>query len=399
MDSTAKIASVSHGKTDWLVGNPGVAAQAAALWAGSAGLLILGLQPILLGALLSENRVDFDELALAATAELLAIGIGSVLAAFFINTRGLRLKAALLLSIVAIGDFLTAWAPSPDMIILLRGLTGLAEGGLVAFAVELIARSRHPGRYGGYFVTMQTLAQSVTAAILAFFVMGRTGSQGGFVVLGVLCIGSIAATAFMPAAYGELPKPEEGAKAGLWRLRPLLALGAIFCFYMFLGAIWAFLEPLAAEGGISARTAALMVSVSLAAQVAGAGSATFVEARLPSGPVLVTAGIAAAVIAALLAGRPEIRLFWVLAMSTGFIWLFVVPFQIRMTIAADDSRKTALLVPAAQLCGAALGPAFASAFVSGASVTPVAWFACAAALASVLLTFPSAASRKTEHSQ
>ncbi len=379
-------ASASNGQADWLVGHPRGAAQAAALWAGSAGLLILGLQPILLGSLLSENRVDFDELALAATAEILAIGIGSVLAAFLVNARHLRTKAALFLCIAAAGDFLTAWAPSPDMIILLRGLTGLAEGGLVAFAVELIARSRHPGRYGGYFVTMQTLAQSVMAAVLAFLIIGPWGSKGGFVALAIVSLVSIAATMHMPRDYGALPQPEAGGQYGLWRPLPLIALACIFFFYMFLGAIWAFLEPLAGEAGISAQIAALMVSVSLAAQVAGAGSATLVEAKLPYGAVLLAAGAAAAVIAALLAGHPDMVTFWVLAMSTGFIWLFVVPFQIRMTIAADDSRKTALLVPAAQLCGAALGPAFASAFISGASVTPVAWFASCAALASVLLT-------------
>ncbi|MAY63934.1 MAG: MFS transporter [Rhizobiales bacterium] len=394
MDPVGEHASASNGNADWLVGHPKGTAQAAALWAGSAGLLILGLQPILLGALFSDNRVDFDELALAATAEILAIGIGSVLAAFVINTRHLRSKAALLLALVAAGDLLTAWAPSPDMIIVLRGLTGFAEGGLVAFAVELIARSRHPGRYGGYFVTMQTIAQSLMAALLAFFVIGSSGSKGGFIALGIACLLSIAATVFMPVSYGELPEPDDKGQSGIWRPLPLIALGCIFFFYMFLGAVWAFLEPLAGEAGISARTAALMVSVSLAAQVAGAGSATLVESRLPFIPVLLAAGAIAAVIAAALAGHPDTAMFWALAMSTGFIWLFVVPFQIRMTITADDSRKTALLVPAAQLCGAALGPAFASAFISGASVTPVAWFACGSAGMSVLLALVFMTSHK-----
>ncbi|TIS05200.1 MAG: MFS transporter, partial [Mesorhizobium sp.] len=35
---------------DWLVGNPTGLQLAAALWIGSVGLLILGLQPVLLGA-------------------------------------------------------------------------------------------------------------------------------------------------------------------------------------------------------------------------------------------------------------------------------------------------------------------------------------------------------------
>ncbi|TGT07129.1 MFS transporter, partial [Mesorhizobium sp. M8A.F.Ca.ET.213.01.1.1] len=41
---------------DWLVGNPTGLQLASALWIGSVGLLILGLQPVLLGALFSEGH-------------------------------------------------------------------------------------------------------------------------------------------------------------------------------------------------------------------------------------------------------------------------------------------------------------------------------------------------------
>ncbi|TIU64482.1 MAG: MFS transporter, partial [Mesorhizobium sp.] len=62
---------------DWLVGNPSGLQLASALWIGSVGLLILGLQPVLLGALYTEGHVTGDELALVATAEMIAIAIGS----------------------------------------------------------------------------------------------------------------------------------------------------------------------------------------------------------------------------------------------------------------------------------------------------------------------------------
>ena len=384
-----KDAAKEMGTKDWLVGNPDRTAQVAALWIGSAGLLILGLQPVLLGALLADERVNFDQLALAATAEILAIGIGSVLAAFAINTRHLRAKAATLLVVSAALNYLTAKAGHPEEIILWRGLAGLAEGGLVAFAVELIARSRHAGRYGGYFVTMQTAAQSLLAVFLTLFVIENEGSAGGFMTLAAVCLASAVATFWMPREYGKLPKPENESDAGLLRLRPIASLLCIFFFYMFLGSIWAFLEPLAGEAGISARTAGLMVSISLAAQVLGAGSATWTEARLPHAPVLILAGLLAAGISVAIALHPGTLLFWALAMATGFIWLFVVPFQIRLTIEADETRSTALLVPAAQLSGAALGPAFATAFVSNGSIVPVAWFACGSAIVSAIfaLTF------------
>jgi predicted MFS family arabinose efflux permease len=378
----------------WLVGSPSARSVAAALWIGSVGLLVLGLQPILLGALLNEERVNFDQLALAATVEILAIGIGSIASAFLLGRGTIRLKAAVFLVLAAIFDHFTATAGDPTGIVLARGLAGLAEGGLVAFAVEMIARSRHPGRLGGYFVSLQTLAQALIAALMALWLVARWGADGGFEALAIIALASLAVVFLLPDSYGKLPKPADQSAAGLWRAAPLTALLAIFTFYMFLGALWAFLEPLGKDAGIAAETVGLMVSVSLGAQILGAILSTAIEARLPFRPVLAVAGLLAAVIALAIAGRPSAGTFWVLAMSTGFIWLFVVPFQIRLTVDADAARGAALLVPAAQLFGAALGPAGAAAFVDTGSAAGVAYFAAASALASIALVLLNALSRR-----
>jgi hypothetical protein len=69
--------STSLADRDWLVGSFSRRQAIAALWMGSVGLLILGLQPILLGAMFAEGRVSLDELAAIATAENLTIAIGS----------------------------------------------------------------------------------------------------------------------------------------------------------------------------------------------------------------------------------------------------------------------------------------------------------------------------------
>ncbi|TIO20695.1 MAG: MFS transporter, partial [Mesorhizobium sp.] len=155
------------------------------LWIGSVGLLILGLQPVLLGALYSEGHVTGDELALVATAEMIAIAIGSAIVAMLLPARNMRWKSAALLVLLALANFWTAYAMSSNALIGARTLAGLAEGGLVAVATELIARSRRAERIGGYFVTLQTLAQCALALLLALYAVPAAGAAGGFVALGV----------------------------------------------------------------------------------------------------------------------------------------------------------------------------------------------------------------------
>lgn len=381
--------------TQWLVGNPSRTNLWAALWVGSVGLLVLGLQPILLGALLNEGRVNFDQLALAATVEILAIGIGSILAAFVLGSGAIRIKAVVFLVLTALFNFATAATTGAMAVIITRGFAGLAEGGLVAFAVELIARSRHPGRIGGYFVSLQTLGQAFIAVFMALWIVPRWGSAGGFGALAIVSLISLAAAFLLPANYGSLPKPADQASSGLWRPAPLTALLAIFCFYMFLGSLWAFLEPLGGDAGITPDIVGLMVSVSLVAQILGATISTAIEARLKFRTVLGVASLLAVLIALAISLHPHALIFWCLAMAIGFIWLFVVPFQIRIAVDADASRGAALVVPAAQLFGAALGPAGASAFVESGSSVGVAYFAAASAAASFIFVILNALARRS----
>ncbi|MDX8492347.1 MFS transporter [Mesorhizobium sp. VK22B] len=378
------IADAAHAENgDWLVGNPTGLQLASALWIGSVGLLILGLQPVLLGALYTEGHVTGDELALVATAEMIAIAIGSAIVAMLLPARNMRWKSAVLLILLALANVWSAHAASADMMIAARTVAGLAEGGLVAVATELIARSRRAERIGGYFVTMQTLAQCALALLLALYVIPAAGSAGGFIVLAVVCVASLAFAVTVPGDYADLPKEEN--LVSVLTVPSITALLSVFCYFMFFGAIWAFLEPLGAQYGIYSWTVGLIVSASLATQVLGAMTATVFEARIDYRIAITAIGAVALISSLVLASGPGLTTFWVAALVMGFILLFIVPYQIRLAITADETRTAVLLVPAAQLFGLALGPVAASLLIKGTDFRPVPEFAAASALASVAL--------------
>jgi len=371
------------GDGDWLVGNPTGGQLASALWIGSVGLLILGLQPVLLGALYTEGHVSGDELALVATAEMIAIAIGSAIVAMLLSARNMRWKSAVLLLLLALANVWTAYAAGANALMAARALAGLAEGGLVAVATELIARSRRAERIGGFFVTMQTLAQCALALLLALYVIPAAGSAGGFLILAVVCVLSLIVAFVVPADYADLPKDEN--LTNVLTIPSITALLCVFCYFMFFGSVWAFLEPLGAQFGIDGRTVGLIVSASLAAQVSGAMMATAFEARIDYRLAVAAIGVVALVCSLVLASGPDLITFWMAALAMGFILLFIVPYQIRLAITADETRTAVLLVPAAQLFGLAIGPIAASLLINGKDFRPVPEFAAASAVASVAL--------------
>jgi FAD-linked oxidoreductase len=339
------------------------------------------LQPILLGAVFSEGTVGFDGLALAATLEIIAIGLALAMAAFW--RERIRARAIGFLLATAIFNLLSASAAGAVAFIAWRGLAGLAEGALVAIATECIARSARPERSGGQFLILQTTAQCLLALVLSLWLIPAQGAAGGFEALAAICVATLLIVPWLPSSYAPLRTENRGQIAPLLRAPPAYALGSIFCFFLFIGAVWAFLEPLGAAGGIDAQAVGLMVSISLAVQVAGAAVATLTSGGRHTVGVLAGATLIALLVAGLFHFSPGYWMFGLAVMLTGFLWLFTTPFQIGLTVEADETRSTALLVPAAQLFGAALGPVGASVFLSGESAGAVPVFGAAALFASV----------------
>jgi predicted MFS family arabinose efflux permease len=69
----------------------------------------------------------------------------------------------------------------------------------------------------------------------------------------------------------------------------------------------------------------------------------------------------------------------------GFLWMFVMPFQLDLVIRADPTRRAATLIGGAQLIGSSLGPLLASLLVGEKQVGTVLWMGAACILASSLI--------------
>ncbi len=330
------------------------------MFCGVTGLLIPGLQPLLLGALTDEHRLATTDIGLVATAELLCMGLTAGLAGSFLKAQRLKLIAIAALIALAAIDAVTETAPSTQMLVL-RAAAGVPSGLLVWLAISLIARAPTPERWAGAYVTTQTLYQLLVATALSAFVMHTYGAAGGFLTLAALCAFNIIPALWLPAQLEPLP---QAANAGLPNLRGSLALSVSFFFLAATSGVWVYLEQLSQQAHHSAAVIGQAVSISLAAQVAGGLTATLLAGRIPWLFALIGSAIIDLAVFATFATLPAPPLFIAAAAIMGFIWLFATPFLVPMTIDADPTRRAALLIGGAQLVGGSLGPLFASFLVT-----------------------------------
>ena len=195
--------------------------------------------------------------------------------------------------------------------------------------------------------------------------------RGGFAVLAGISLLPCALAFFLP---GRLqPLRSATAYAMRWSIVKVLPLAIAFLQMAAIGSLWAYLEPLGTAVGFDAKGAQTVISGVLAMQVVGGLAAIFAVRRIGAKPTLtVGAAILAGVAFAVHQLAPgSLVSFAVLLAAFGFTWLFIMPFQIGLAFLIDPSGRVAVLVPAMQLMGSAIGPLIASFTVQGDAAGPV----------------------------
>ena len=364
---------------------------AAALAVGTIGVLMVGIQPILLGELVDAKQVSLEGVGIVAMAEIVTLGLGVVLGDALLPWSRLRLITIVAALLAAGLDLLTLLATGDGAMTAVRAATGLAEGVLIWAATGVVVRTANPPRVAGIFFVAQTLAQAALGALLANAVIPRSGWQGGFVSLAVLTLLPCMLAFAQPARLAPLAPPT--VSGFRWSMATLLPLAVVFLQLATLGSFWAYLEPLGKAAGFDARGAQTLIAAVLAMQVVGGSVASFAVRRLAVLPTLVACSAVLAATTTTLHQLPAgSTLNFALGCALfGFVWLFMLPFHIGLAFRADASGRLAGLVPAAQLLGSAFGPLTASFIVDGENAAAVpllsAGFALVAA-ALVLATRP-----------
>lgn len=367
----------------------------AALAIGTIAVLMVGVQPIVLGELVDAHQVSLEGVGIVAMAEIILLGLGVVLGDALLPVGQLR-WITIAAALAAGGlDALTLRATGDGAMTAVRAAAGLAEGVLVWGTTGVIVRTANPARVGGIFFVLQTLAQALLGLVLAHAVIPRWGWQGGFAALAALALSCCLLAFAQPARLAPLAPP---AVSGFrWSVRTLQPLAVAFLQLATLGAFWAYLEPLGKAAGFDGRGAQTLIAAVLATQVVAGSVATLAVRRLPVVPTLVACSLALAAVTATVHQLPagHTRDFALACLLFGFVWLFMLPFHIGLAFRADPSGRLAGLVPAAQLLGSAFGPLMASFIVEGDNASAVPLLSAGFALAAGVLALLGRAPRAT----
>jgi MFS transporter, DHA1 family, inner membrane transport protein len=339
---------------------------AAAMLVGTAALMILGLQPLLLGALTEEHRLTVAALGRLATFENLALAAGSALGWRLMAGPRMREKATVACAALALANIGIYLTRTSAQLFLLRGIAGALEGLMLGAAIVILTSSIHPERTNALFLAIQTVPQMVAAYVLPAAIIPRWGSNAGFALLGRIALVSVAGAWLLKA-------PAQAKRATLApdspvTLSALTGLGAVIAQNAGIGGAWNYFEQEGAQQQFGPNVIGVAMSGSLAAQIAGAFFVAWIGWRAPYRIVLPVGIAVQAFIVVTVAHPTSPALYVLLAGGFGLLWLGLQPYQIRQMLTLDPSRRSAFLVIPLALTGLSIGPFAVSFAVRGNDV-------------------------------
>jgi hypothetical protein len=336
---------------------------------GVLAMVVAGIQPVVLGALQSVGRLSLSQMGIAATVELLALGLMSALAEVIFSARYLRIiaiaAAVALIALNVLSTLVSTWG-----LITARALAGVTGGILVWITAGLIARSRAPERFSAIFLTTQTLAQLGVATLLPLIGLENNPDLGLWVLTAIAALATLFSL-LIPASYIPLPKATKRGTMGSMNGPTFVNLLLVVAQLAFAVGLWIYMEPLAQRSGLSRNFTSIAIAVGLGAQIIGGIVVMILPMRFSPTGVFVVAGVVNLIALGIFAAHPNAPMFLLSVFVFGFLLLFVMPFQTLAVVRTDPSRRAAMLVPFAQLLGASLGPLAASMVVSEADITGV----------------------------
>lgn len=324
-----------------------------------AGALIFSVMPAYLGNIDRLLHVSPAALGDLSAAELWSIAIASLTGPAWIKRFKWRMLARIGAVTALVGQLTSLWVTHFDVLLIVRVVTGIfGEGLLMALSYSLLAQTRNVERSFG----LAYAASTVVGTVCLYSSPQLDRALGGISVLAVLavlavvalCISGVVPDNSGGAAAAESRSPSSRGETG-WRSRGALALIGQAIWYAGAGGFWSFTEQLGADNALSVGQIARAMGIGTAAALLGTLLAAGMSNRFGRAvPIMVsTVAMGIAVFAFVSSG-----VFGAVAAELALFNIFWACGTIYVTATAcslDRSGKIAVLLPAFQTLGMALG--------------------------------------------
>jgi hypothetical protein len=339
---------------------------ASCILAGTAALVVLGLQPMLYGAYVHEGTIPDYRLGLLSAAELFAIAAGSAFGVRLLRQWAVMPVALMGIALLCLGNTLEAGPGNTLSLFACRMIAGSGAGLLVGLAAAAIAQTNRIGFWAGSFLFGQALTQYAVVRWFAAFLptADSTAVQWSLAIAGAAVV---LVLPFLPARL-HAPVADDAPRVMPPTGRGLIGLAAMFFCVGGTGGIWGYMELWLHSEGVPQADSLHMLSTALLGQTIGAAAGAMLADGRWAWLRLFCLILA---LAASVAGWMMAPASLLLALAFGVIFTLAAPAFSTLLHQLDPERRAVPFGATAQLAGISIMPTIAGETLAGRGLSLV----------------------------
>lgn len=247
-------------------------------------------------------------------------------------------------------------------------LAGVAAGISYGISIASLGRTREPERNFALAYAGQTVVSATLIFLMPRIDIGLDMFELGQWMVALLMIVGLFVVRYLPASVArDINEQKARPLANLSHNALVLALVLLLLNVMAEGAVWAFLERIAVNAGLTTKYAATVIAISFLAAGAGSVTAAVIATRFGRTlPFMVAIAVSMSSVWVMYFFQSPGGYFAGVMMFAA-AWNLGSPYRMALATSADVSGRFATFVPAMQTLGAALGPAVGGILVVGGS--------------------------------
>ncbi len=344
--------------------------------------------PIIVGAIVDDLEFSRQMVGWIAAANIMGIGLGGMFTAMLIGRFSQLHILRISLVVLLLLDFASIFVSSEAAILLIRFLSGLAGGFVYGTAMAVFSGLNNSIKAFGLYVMTFCIMGAVITSILPSLIAIK-GTAAGFLTLVVLSILSLAGTWFIRSISDQISlKTFVSLKFLLSKRTVALALLGYFLMQMSGGTIYAYVERIGKETGVSADFIGITLGLSYLISMAG-GTFVFMlgDKRGLRFPILLGLGGLFGGMAILFWSSIPF-LFLLGNCLFGISWSIVIPYFQQIQAQQDPHGKVVSFGTLVNMGGRAFGPAIAALILGSGSFLNVIWIGFAAVFLCAIVIWP-----------
>jgi MFS family permease len=359
----------------------------AAVFIAASALVLMGVQPILVGLYADQLHLTLSQNGWVIAAEQVGACTGAVVG-YWLSTRVLwKASIAGACAVAVLANILTALAVDVPNLLIVRFTSGLATTLAYTVAVYCLGHARTPDRAFGVVFVLQTVFMSIDAIMLPTvvrhfgYVVGVSSGSAWFAA-------AIVAARWLPKETAPVVAraPQENAPDRNYAVGVGALIGS-FLLELSVFAVWGFMERVGRRNGISDELVGYAIAIGVLGGIPGGLLPAVVGARFGRLKMVGAATVLLIVSYAALVHDLGWLSYsvWVTVLNLG--WVLGIVYYMGLAVHNDPDGRFTRLLPFAQTLGTAVGPACSALATGKDQLWPIfliASFAAATGMATVL---------------